>query len=57
MIPADVNGAIQNLSRIIAASARLTSRWSAAERLTDPETEMEHIQANLDHIRKLMEGR
>jgi hypothetical protein len=54
MIPADVQGATQDMTRVVAASARLISRWSASERLTDPETELEHIQANLNHVLELM---
>lgn len=50
----DPNDAIQSLARIASAAARLMAVMHHSGRLVDPEEEIEHMQANLNHIRTEM---
>jgi hypothetical protein len=47
---ADPNDAIQSLARMTAAAARLMAHMHHTGRATDPEDEITHMQANLDHV-------
>ena len=47
---ADPNDAIQSLARIAAAAARLMAQMHLSGRARDPEEEIEHMRANLDHV-------
>lgn len=51
------NDAIQSLSRIVQASARLMALMHWADATVDPNEELDHIQANLDHVRKEVRSR
>jgi hypothetical protein len=46
--------AVQDLVRITTASARLIGRLSAGGRAADPDEEVSHIRANLDHVAALI---
>ena len=46
----DPNDAIQSLSRIAAAAARLMAHMHHAGKATDPNEEIGHMRANLNHV-------
>ena len=48
--------AIQSLARITQASSRLAALIALHDKAIDPEEELGHIRANLDHVRRLIEG-
>jgi len=48
----DPNDAIQSLARITQAATRLMAHMHCAGRATDPEEEVAHMRANLDHVVK-----
>lgn len=53
----DPNNAIQSLSRIAQAASRLMAHMHFHGKPIDPQEEVDHMQANLDHVRKeLAEG-
>ena len=47
----DPNDAIQSLARIIAAATRLMALMHRRGQAVDPQEEIPHMQANLDHVR------
>ena len=49
--PMDPNDAIQSLARIAAAAARLMALMHSHSGVVDPDAEVDHMQANLDHVR------
>lgn len=51
------NDAIQSLSRMIAAAARLMASMHLHGKPVDFNEELDHMQANLDRIRAEVEGR
>lgn len=53
----DVNDAIQSLARICEASARLMAHMHRrAVVATDPNEEIEHMRANLNHVEQLVKA-
>lgn len=46
----DPNDAIQSLARIAEAAARLMAHMHYAGKATDPQEEIDHMRANLDHV-------
>lgn len=52
----DPNDAIQSLSRIVQASARLIAHMHYVDALVDLHAEIDHIQANLNHVRELVQN-
>jgi hypothetical protein len=51
----DPNNAIQSLSLIAQAAARLMGDMHYLNATVDRKEELDHIQANLNHVRKLVE--
>lgn len=50
----DVDDAIQDLARIAQAATRLMARLHWSRVGGDPNEEIAHMQANLDHVRKAL---
>lgn len=51
---ADPNDAIQSLARITKAAAEMMAKMHYYANTIDPDEHLGHIQANLDHVKKLV---
>lgn len=44
-----------NLKRLAEAAGRLATHLATTQKLSDPEDELTHMQANLDHVKGLLQ--